>query len=505
MDSPSGKIPLLLLFSVFLVATCGLIYELIAGTLASYLLGDSVSQFSIIIGLYLFSMGIGSFCSKFFEKNLLDWFIQIELLVGLVGGITSSVLFILFNHVESFQLILYGLISLTGILVGLEIPLLMQILNQRNFEFKDIISKVFTFDYVGALLASILFPLVFVPKMGLIRTSFFFGILNTLVALLVLYSYAPQLKYRLRLWLQAWLVFGVLSLGFVFSEEILSWTEVSAYDEKVIFAKSSPYQRIVLTREGSTIKLFLNRNLQFSSFDEYRYHEALVHPLMCFVNQPRRVLILGGGDGMAVRELLKYPSIEVITLIDLDPDMTRLFSQNPMLTQLNAGALNHPKVRVLNQDAFGWMKQNNTQFDVVVIDFPDPNNFSLGKLYSSTFYRELARSLSPRGVVVVQSTSPYIAPKSYWCVNKTLQSVGFQTLPYHVLVPSFGDWGYVLATKNTFTKHRDFLPDLRFMDNSTFSQSKVFPKDMAPPAVEVNKLNNQILVQYFETEWAKVM
>lgn len=505
MDKSSAKIPILLLFSVFLVATCGLIYELIAGTLASYLMGDSISQFSIIIGLYLFSMGIGSFCSKYFDENLLDWFIQIELLVGLVGGITSSVLFVIFNSVDSFQWILYGLISLTGIFVGLEIPLLMQILNKSNFEFKDIISKVFTFDYVGALLASILFPLVFVPKMGLIRTSFFFGILNTLVALLVLYNYSSQLKYRLTLWFQAVFVFVLLTLGFIFSDNILSWAEATTYDEKIIFAKSSPYQRIVLTRQGSNIKLFLNRNLQFSSFDEYRYHEALVHPLMTFSKKPENVLILGGGDGMAVRELLKYESIKAITLIDLDADMTNLFRRNEMLTKLNQNALNSSKVEILNQDAFLWIKQNKTLFDAIIIDFPDPNNFALGKLYSNTFYRELTHTLAPEGLMVVQSTSPFMAPKSYWCVNKTLQSVGFKTLPYHVFVPSFGDWGYVLATKNDFNKIQNFPEKLRFMNEAAFEQSKVFPKDMAQQETEVNKLNNQILVQYFEEEWAKVM
>lgn len=505
MDKSQAKIPFLLLFSVFLVATCGLIYELIAGTLASYLMGDSISQFSIIIGLYLFSMGIGSFCSKYFDKNLLDWFIQIELLVGLVGGITSSILFAIFNSVESFQWILYGLISLTGIFVGLEIPLLMQILNKSNFGFKDIISKVFTFDYVGALLASILFPLIFVPKMGLIRTSFFFGILNTSVALLVLYTYSKELKYRTTLWLQAIFVFLLLLTGFIFSDKILSWAEASTYDEKIIFAKSSPYQRIVLTRQDNNLKLFLNRNLQFSSFDEYRYHEALIHPLMTFVQNPESILILGGGDGMAVRELLKYPSIKHITLIDLDAEMTDLFKKNEMLTKLNQNSLNNPKVEVLNQDAFSWIKKNKTLFDAIIIDFPDPNNFALGKLYSNTFYREVTHTLAPDGFMVVQSTSPYMAPKSYWCINKTLQSVGFKTLPYHIFVPSFGDWGYVMATKSDFKTRQNYPKNLRFMNDETFKQSLYFPKDMAIRNTEINKLNNQILVQYFEEEWARVM
>lgn len=505
MADDTPKMPLLLLSSVFLVATCGLIYELIAGTIASYLLGDSVSQFSFIIGMYLFSMGVGSYLSKYFQEHLLDWFVQVELLVGLIGGITSSVLFLIFSSVAYFQWVLYGLISLTGILVGLEIPLLMQILNQANFGFKDIVSKVFTFDYIGALLASVLFPLIFVPKMGLIRTSFFFGILNTAVAWLVLYHYGHRLQTRTRLWWQAVLVMLILIVGFIKADTLLSWSEAKSYDEKIIFAKSSPYQRIILTREQQVIKLFLNHNLQFSSFDEYRYHEALVHPTIAYATQHQKILILGGGDGMAVRELLQYTDIESISLVDLDPDMTQLFRKNPILTRLNGNALNHPKVKIFNEDAFLWIKKKQSQFDVIIIDFPDPNNFGLGKLYSNTFYREVAKLLTPQGCMVVQSTSPYIAPKSYWCIHNTLQSVGFQVLPYHVHVPSFGDWGYVLAAHRPFLQQRAFPPNLRFMNKETFGKSCFFAKDMLPVNTEINKLNNQILVQYFEEEWGKAM
>ena len=190
---PMGS-PMLLLVSIFIVATCGLIYELVAGTAASYLLGDSVTQFSTIIGVYLFSMGIGSYVTKFFSKNLLAWFVQIEIMVGLVGGFSSLILFALFAQVDYFQLVLYVLVSLTGILVGLEIPLLMRILEGR-YEFKDLVSKVFTFDYIGALLASIIFPIWLVPKLGLMRTSFFFGMLNIGVAYWVCYKFKNEIAW----------------------------------------------------------------------------------------------------------------------------------------------------------------------------------------------------------------------------------------------------------------------------------------------------------------------
>lgn len=490
-----------MLLSVFVIATCGLIYELVAGTLASYLLGDSVTQFSTIIGVYLFSMGIGAYFSRFFSKHLLSWFIQIEILVGLIGGISSTLLFLLFEQAASFRIILYTLICLTGTFVGLEIPLLMNILKNR-YEFKDLVSKVFTFDYIGALLASIVFPLVLVPYMGLIRTSYFFGMLNVIVAIIVCFKFEQEIRWATYLKVKAIAVLILLLTGFVYANQILSFSESLAYSEPVIFARSSPYQRIVLTKAKKDLRLYLNGNLQFSSMDEYRYHEALVHPVMMLCKQPSRVLVLGGGDGMAVREILKYPAVKEIRLVDLDAAVTQLFEQNSILLQLNDRSLLSPKVKVVNADAFQWLKNNREQFDAVIIDFPDPSNYAVGKLYTNTFYRLLRKALHPNSVVVVQSTSPYIAPRSFWCVNATLQAAGYHTLPYHTYVPSFGEWGYVIASLQPPADQQGQLaPGLRYFSRSTFEQMRFFSTDMQERQVAVNKLNNQVLVQYFEDEW----
>ncbi|OYU94867.1 MAG: spermidine synthase [Bacteroidetes bacterium B1(2017)] len=494
--------PNLLLFSVLVVATCGLIYELIAGTLASYLLGDSVTQFSIIIGVYLFSMGIGSWLSKYFERNLLSWFIQIEILVGLVGGFSSSALFILFEFAGSFQLVLYGLVMLTGILVGLEIPLIMRILKDE-FDFTDLVSRVFTFDYIGALVASLVFPLVLVPFLGLVKTSFLFGILNVGVAI----ALCIQLKH-LGKWFSVLKRIGfaaliILVAGFILSEKIVQFSESLSYAEPVIFAKSSPYQRIVLTRNRKELRLYLNGNLQFSSADEYRYHEALVHPVMQQLKDSCSVLILGGGDGLALREILRYSNVKKVDLVDLDEAVTHLFSSNSLLTDLNQNSLSNPKVSVHHKDAFQWLKTNTKAFDAIIIDFPDPGNYSVGKLYTQTFYKLLKKSMQPKTLVVVQSTSPLVAPKSFWCVNQTMESVGLQTLPYHAFVPSFGEWGFILASfdKPSFATENISLP-MRFLTNETIKTMSSFSADMSKQTTEVNKLNNQILVHYFEKEWA---
>jgi spermidine synthase len=495
--------PYLLLFSVFVVATCGLIYELVAGTVASYLLGDSVTQFSTIIGAYLFSMGIGSYLSRFFDRNLVGWFVQIEILVGLIGGTSSSILFLLFEHVESFRFILYLLVGLTGTLVGLEIPLLMRILKNR-FEFKDLVSQVFTFDYVGALLASVVFPLFLIPHLGLLRTSYFFGILNVLVALILCVKFEKEMTWAG--YLKALGIFSLILLlaGFVFSDSIMSWSEQMAYQDKIIYAKSSPYQRIILTRSTRDLKLFLNGNLQFSSADEYRYHEALIHPGMHTAAEPVNVLVLGGGDGLAVREILKYRSVKSVTLVDLDKAMTDLFSSNDILKKLNENSLRSPKVKVVNADAFRWLKNCKESFDFIAVDFPDPSNYSVGKLYTSTFYRLLYPRLSENGCAVIQSTSPFIAVTSYWCINNTLDAVGFKTIPFHAYVPSFGDWGYVMISKNkNLQLPEKFRDDLKFINSETFRQMLVFPKDIARKETEINQLNNQALVHYFENEWGK--
>ncbi len=498
------KKQLLLLFSVFVIATCGLIYELIAGTLASYLLGDSVTQFSTIIGVYLFSMGIGSYISKFIHNNLISWFIQIEILVGVIGGISSTILFFSFEHVSGFHIILYSLISLTGILVGLEIPILMRILKDK-LDFSELVSKVFTFDYIGALLASLLFPLVMVPYLGLLKTSYFFGLLNVIVAVILCFQLEKGEKYISFLKAQAILVSFLLLIGFVMSDQIQSFAETMAYNENIIFSKSSPYQRIILTREKNNTKLYLNSNLQFSSLDEYRYHEALVHPGLSRIANPNKVLILGGGDGLAVREVLKYPQVNKITLVDLDSSVTSLFKNTEFLSELNKGSLQNGKLDLINADAFTWIKQNEEKFDFIIIDFPDPSNFSIGKLYTNTFYKQVKRILNTNGAIVVQSTSPYVARKSFWCVNNTLESVGFQTQPYHLYVPSFGEWGYVMAFEKPITITNALPKDLRFYDALQFEEMKKFPKDMQKLNTEINKLNNQILIHYFEDEWAKVI
>ena len=492
----------LLFVTVLVIATCGLIYELIVGALASYLLGDSITQFSTVIGCYLFAMGIGSWLSRFIERGVAQRFVEIELGVALVGGWCAPLLFLTFALTDVFRVVLYGCVLVIGTLVGLEIPLLLRILKDE-LKFKDLVSQVLTFDYLGALAASISFPLLFVPKLGLVRTSLLFGLLNALVGLWSTWLLAPVLAHPTRLRVKAVGLSLMLVVGMVFGERLSNFSEEHLFSDEVVHATSSPYQRIVLTRGKRGFSLYLNGNLQFASMDEYRYHESLVHPAMVRSGGVERVLILGGGDGLAAREVLKYPEVKTLVLVDLDPAMTGLATRYGELAELNARAMTDPRIQVLNTDAMEYLKQHGETWDVIVVDFPDPNNFALGKLYTTGFYRLLKKRLAPEGVAVVQSTSPLYARRSFWCVDTTLQAAGFWTRPYHALVPSFGEWGYVLVAHEETSPRRPLPEGLRFLSEETHAGLFQFPQDMSRLPAEVNRLNNQVLVHYYEEEWRR--
>ena len=456
-----------LIVSVFVVASCGLAYELIIAALASYLLGDSILQFSSIIGVYMFAMGIGAHMTRYIkDKDALSRFIDIEILVGIVGGISALLLFVLFGFSETpFRSILYGMVLTIGIVTGMELPLVMRVLNLREVEFKEVVSRVLTFDYLGALAVSLLFPLILAPKLGMARSALLFGILNTVVALLTARLFKKNLRRYRSLYLRGNVVLLILILLFCYANKITDKAEQHYFGDPVVYSTASPYQRLVITKWHNDTRLFINGNLQFSSMDEARYHEALVLPVMEQNPQTASVLILGGGDGLAAREVLKYPQVKQVTLVDLDASMTKVFRNSTHLRQLNQG-----------------------------------------KLYSVPMYRMVAQHLNPQGNIVVQSTSPYFAPNAFWCIVNTLETAGLKTLPYHVYVPSFGEWGYVMANQSgEFLIPDHYQVPTRYLDADSTREMFIFPKDMQRRSVEPNHLNTQKLVEYFEADWRSVM
>ena len=498
----------ILILSVFVVASCGLAYELIAGALSSYLLGDSILQFSTIIGCYLFAMGIGAHFSQYVEdRDLLARFVDIELAVGLIGGLSAATLFLTFSWMAApFRLLLYVLVFLIGALVGMEVPIVMRVLNSRQTEFNELVSKVLTFDYLGALAVSLLFPLVLAPYLGLVRTGFLFGMLNIGVALWTVHTFRHELMQVSSRLLRAGVILCVLVAGFALSDRMVYWGEHGLYGDEIIYSTTTPYQRLVITRWKDDLRLYINGNLQFSSRDEYRYHEALVHPALETLPWARSVLIMGGGDGLALREILRYPNIQQVTLVDLDPAMTNAFTQRAELATLNHHSFQDPRVQVVNADAAIWLQHNQDMFDAVIIDFPDPSSFALGKLYSVPFYGMVQKHLSEHGLIVVQSTSPFFAPHAYWTIDATLKEVGFETYPYHLYVPSFGEWGFVIAAPHAqFAPPHQYRLPMRYLNQQTTQEMFVFPPDMQRLNMEPNRLDTQSLVREFEQDWRQVI
>jgi spermidine synthase len=393
---------------------------------------------------------------------------------------------------------------LQGALVGLEIPLIVRTLRRRVL-FQDLIARALAFDYLGALLAGVLFTLVLLPRLGLTRVGIVFGIVNALVALASTWIFASSLTHHSRLRARSLAVLGVLAIALLFSQKMTSVTESWLYADPVVYARQTQFQRIVLTAGRGGHNLFLDGALQFSSHDEYRYHEALVHPVLAQSAAPARVLVLGGGDGLAVREVVRHQHVRDVTLVDIDPGITDLARHNPVLAHINQHALEDGRVTVINDDAMAWLAEGDDVFDAVVIDFPDPNNYTLGKLYTTGFYRRVLRRLHERGALVVQATSPLVARQSFWCIVSTLEAVGLHTLPYHAPVPSFGEWGYVLASRTPPAIPERLPSGLRYLDATVLPGLFVFPLDMQRVQADVNRLSSQVLVRYYEEEWRQLL
>lgn len=487
----------LLMLTTLIISGCSICYELIISAVSSYLMGDSVWQYSVTIGLYMSAMGLGSYLSKYIKKNLFNWFAFIEMGVGIAGGTSALILFYANLYLETYQIVMYLEIILIGTFVGVEIPLLTRIVEEDNENLRVTLSSIFSFDYIGGLVGSIAFPLILLPRLGYFATAFFTGCMNVTAAALIIFRYAKRL-HRPKLYKAA--VSGLLFLmvlGMLFSDTISGQVEDGLYRDRVILSEHTKYQHIVMTKHKDDLRLYLDGNVQFCSLDEYRYHEALVHIPMAQAPSRDKVLVLGGGDGLALRELLKYPETE-ITLVDLDEQMVQLCTEDPQIAALNEGALESDRVTVICQDAYQYLTETEERYDVILVDLPDPNNESLNKLYTNIFYRLCFRALTDEGIMSVQSTSPYYATKAYWCIGETLKSEGFYVKPYHLQVPSFGDWGFQLASKQPLEGALEISVPTRYLTEENADNLFVFGKDELPEEKpEINALSKPVLMEYY--------
>jgi spermidine synthase len=493
-----------LVIAAFVSGLCSIIYELLIATTASYFLGDSVKFFSLTIGIYMASMGVGTFISKYITHHLLSKFVNIELWLAWLGGISVPALYLAYAYTELFILCyLFFTISI-GILIGLEIPFLTRLM-ERYCTLKVNIANILSFDYFGALIATISFPFILLPFFGVYQSSLLFGLVNMSIGFIVLWAFSEEIGTHV-LWLKriAIVVSLFLIVMIFLSHRFLEHWDQSLYEDRIIVSEQSKYQRIILTKDRDDIRLYLDGNLQFSSIDEYRYHEALIHIPMAISHQPiTRVLLLGAGDGLAVRELLKYPQINDITLVDLDEKILHLSKTNPYITALNQQSLQSEKLTMIIGDAFGFLQHNTAPFDLIIADLPDPNNNGLARLYSKQFYSLVKRNLTGGGIFVTQATSPYFAPRAYWSIVKTVGAAGFSHIyPYHANIPSFGEWGFVIASEAALNMATpSFIPNTRFIDKQTFPTHFIFTKDTIAQDVEVNVLDRPIILDYYLRGW----
>lgn len=513
MDEPQTHVEgLPLLMTVFVAAVCGLVYELLAGTLSSYLLGDSVTQFSLVIGLFLTSMGVGSYLSKFIQDQLLKRLIQIEFTVGAIGGTMAAIGFATFAFTSAYVPILIGLVVMIGILVGMEIPLVIRIL-QGSRQLDVTLAQVMSLDYVGALLASLAFPFLILPELGLVRGGFLVGLLNVLIGLYLVYKVKGPKSTLQPLKLTGWCLSLSMVVGAVLAETATRHFEDQLYQDEIIFAQTTNAQRVIVTRWRDDFRLYLNGHLQFSSTDEYRYHEALVHPAMLSPGPVSRVLILGGGDGMAAREALSFEGVETLHLVDLDPAVTDLFTDNPLLAKLNNHALSDPRTHVINQDAMSYLETSRDKFDIIIVDLPDPSDTQLGKLYSKAFYDLVQRRLGPQGRLAIQATSPYRARRAFWSIVHTVEAstsgspetpLKLKVKPYHTLIPSFGTWGFILAGRQDIEPSRlKARAGARYLNDDILASLFKFPNDMSRIESPISSLNNPVVVTLYRDGYHK--
>ena len=500
----SNKEPYILIYSAFIAGLCSIIYELLIATTVSYFLGDSIKYFSITIGLYMAAMGAGSFLSKYMNDRLLVKFISAELWLGLVGGMSIPLLYFSYAYTEFFIAIYVIVTILIGFLIGLEIPFLTRLMENYN-SLKYNIANILSFDYIGALLATLSFPFILLPFCGVYQSSLIFGIVNMSIAIAMLWGFSHHIKDNLwKLKKYSLIASALLIFTFIFSGYGLKHWSNALYEDRIIFSKQTPYQKIILTKFKDDIRLFLDGNLQFSSIDEYRYHEALVHiPIQAHQSPIKRVLLLGAGDGLAVRELLKYDMINEIILVDLDPEIVKLTKNNIHIRKLNHDSLAHPKVTIINADALSFLKENDAQFDMIISDLPDPNNTNLARLYTKNFYHIIQNNLSYDGIFVTQATSPYYAKNAFWSIAKTINNAGFtHHHPYHVNIPSFGEWGFIMASNKALNfQNIDINIPTEFISDENFQKYFHFEKDIAQRDTQENTLNNLILLQYYLDGW----
>ncbi len=424
----------------------------------------------MVLSVMVFAMGVGSLLAKRLRCRAAVGFGLLEALLALIGGCSALALYASFAWLGGSRYVLVAFSLAIGVLIGAEIPLLMTLI-QRISRRDDqdaggTVADLFAADYVGALVGGLAFPFLLLPWLGQLTSALLTGAVNTVVGgVLVLWLFGRDLTCRERLLLISAnaAVLCVLATATALVDDFERFARHAVYGDRVRVAVQTSVQEVVLTgRRDEPPDLFLDGRLRISGRDECRYHQALVHPAMR--GPHARVLILGGGDGLAAREVLRYDDVESVTVVEVDPGVVRLARTDPALTRLNGHAYGDRRVRVVHADAFHWLRTapHTSPYDVIISDLPHPGITAGTKLYSEEFYGLTARVLADRGRLAVHAGPMRARPHTYWTVDATLRAAGFTTRPYGVTGRPAGfaggpdrsageppraphDWGLVLA------------------------------------------------------------
>jgi spermidine synthase len=518
-------LPILLAFCMFTTGASGLVNEYVLATITTYILGNSIEQFSMVIASMMLMMGVSGFVqNKMSDDNLLQKFIAVEVIMALLGGFAPLAIYAAYGYLEnSFEIIHYFFVLSVGFLIGFEIPLVMRIIDQHKIKLKTNLTIVYAMDYVGAFVGAVIWVQYLLKNYPLTEISFIVAGFNFMVAsITIIYFLKQKLILKPTIYIIILIVTSVLLIiGFASNRDISSLLEQRFYEDPIVHQETTKYQHLVLTHNSSSgdTRLYINGNTQFSSLDEKRYHDFLVHPLMEATTSTDNLLILGGGDGLALREVNKYSDVHNITVVDLDPDMVKIASTHKLLTDLNNNSFKNANIETLpfqvidsgarqgvylsedgseskskwvasvtvyNIDADLFLRDKPKQkWDAVIIDLPDPSGIEISKLYSKQFYQNLKRYLTADAYISIQSTSPYHAKDAYLAIGNTLNSAGFNVLPYRQNIPSFGDWGYYLAwtseekpidLKKRLSQLKDFSVNTDFITPELLASSFAFGK-----------------------------
>ena len=491
--------------ALFATGFSGIVAEYILSTLASYFIGNAILQFTLIVSIMLFSMGLGSRLSKSFNSNIIFYFVITELVLSVLVSFSAIASYLIYGFTSVSWVIIYLLSIIIGLLIGLEIPFATRI----NNEFEELrlnISNILEKDYYGSLLGGLFFAFVGLPYLGLTYTPFVLGFINLVVSFWLFYVLRHQISTRLRrlvvgLYIA---VFTIIMLGLVFAKPLVLFGEQAKYKDRIVFSEQTKYQKIVITKWKDWHSLYINGNQQLSTFDEYLYHEPMVHTTLGITKKKEHILILGGGDGCIVRELLKYKDVGKITLVDLDKKMLDLGKSHPIFKTLNNNALNHVKVNTVVDDAFTFLEQSEALYDAILVDLPDPNNVDLNKLYTKEFYTLCYRNLDEHGTFITQSGSPYYATKAFYCIDKTLKSSGFYTLPMHNQILTLGEWSWIIGKKKeVYPRDLNQIDvsalGLKWLNKSSLVGLTSFGKPLADTTgVKVNTIFDPKLYLYYK-------